>query len=76
MFYPVAIRRLSFPTPLIFMGGSIYKVGLANKQRTPSVYSQAPVICKNIVTLSFLAYKWGMASLDHYLDEQLARGRA
>lgn len=37
---------------------------------------QPQIICKNIGFLSIFAYDSGMASLDPYLDEQLARGRA
>lgn len=36
----------------------------------------APLICKNLDLLSIYAYKRGMASLDHYLDELLSHGRA
>jgi len=41
-----------------------------------SRFRTSPVICKDLVFLSFFAYNWGMASLDKYLDEQLSRGRA
>lgn len=35
-----------------------------------------PIICKSVDFSSYYAYKWGMASLDKYLDELLSRGRA
>jgi len=37
---------------------------------------QPPVICKTLASLSYFAYKWGVTSLDLYLDELLSRGRA
>ena len=35
-----------------------------------------PVICKYLHSVSVFAYNWGMNTLDHYLDEQLSRGRS
>ena len=34
------------------------------------------IICKNIAFSSYFAYKWDIASLNHYLDELLSRGQA
>ncbi|MCP4766714.1 MAG: hypothetical protein GY875_10630 [Gammaproteobacteria bacterium] len=36
----------------------------------------SPIIFKNLAYLSSFAYKWGMTSLHHYLDELLSRGQS
>ena len=36
----------------------------------------SPVICVILAIVLYYEYNWGMASLDHYLDELLAGGRA
>jgi len=42
-----------------------------------SIASQgSPIILKTLSFLSCFEYDWGVASLDQYLDQQLARGRA
>lgn len=38
--------------------------------------SQSLIIRKNMRNMGGFVYDWGMASLESYLDQQLAQGRA
>lgn len=49
--------------------------GIEEELKLPPFYPSQPV-CKNPCFVLFFAYDMGMAALDRYLEQQLARGRA